>query len=168
MRQQTYTDAKWHDRLLAWIIDQLGASLCTGFILALLITFGLVELRGTPEEPVLDQSALLVKFLCFTTYHLLSTSGRWQSTPGQRLAGVHIIRTNGRTITKSLALERYLAFVMPFLPLYAGFLPEKTAGILVIWLCIFWFTPILYAREKQGMHDRICLTRVVAGKTKND
>ena len=36
--------------------------------------------------------------------------------------------------------------------------------MIVVWLNLLWFTPILYAPDRAGVHDRLCHTRVVAGK----
>lgn len=164
MNARTYSYATWHDRLLAYLIDQLGVLLVGTFATAMLVMVGIIHVAGTAEEPVIDQSATLVVFLALAAYHVISTGGRWQATPGQRVMAIHVVRVDGKRLMHAQALERFLAYVLPMMPIYTSFLPEQSAKVLVVWLTIFWFAPILFTPERMGMHDRLCRTRVVAGR----
>jgi hypothetical protein len=61
-------------------------------------------------------------------------------------------------------VERFLAYSIPGLPLYASFMDASAGMMLTFWLSLFWFFPILITLERVGMHDRLCSTRVMVGK----
>jgi len=64
------------------------------------------------------------------------------------------------------AAMRYLAFIMPLLPLYTSLLPDRSAISVSVWLCLMWFLPILVRQDRRGMHDQICNMRMMSGKVK--
>jgi uncharacterized RDD family membrane protein YckC len=111
-----------------------------------------------------DGLSLLAAFLCNLTYYTAFTGSRWQATPGKRLLNIYVIHANGRPMTHRDALERFLAYIMPSLPIYVSFLDQNAAAILVVWLSIFWFAPILFTPDRVGVHDRLCHTRVIVGR----
>jgi uncharacterized RDD family membrane protein YckC len=156
--------AKWYERCFAYLLDQVGTGLLTGVMIMLAVMLGLMKIGGTPEAPVLEQSSFVVMFLCLTAYHTIAVASNWQATPGQRLMHIHIVRTDGRKLTQAMALERFLAYILPTLPFYTSFIPQDVVPMLVVWLSVFWFMPILFTPEHTGVHDRICGTRVVKGK----
>jgi uncharacterized RDD family membrane protein YckC len=164
MKPTVLVDAKWYERLVAYVLDQLGTALLTGVGIALFAALGLIKIQGTPEAPQMDQSSFVMMFLCLTAYHTASVASSWQATPGQRLMQIHIVRMDGRRLTQLHALERFLAYILPSLPFYTSFIPADVVPPLVVWLSIFWFVPILLAPHHMGVHDRICRTRVVRGK----
>lgn len=108
--------------------------------------------------------AMLAVFLINGFYYTHFTASAWQATPGQRLLSVYVIRRDGRLITQREALVRFLAFILPTLPLYTSLIPEQIAQVMALWLIVVWFAPILFTEERIGMHDRICDMRVMAGK----
>jgi uncharacterized RDD family membrane protein YckC len=79
-------------------------------------------------------------------YFIYFPSGSWQATPGKRIVGIHLIREDGGRVTGLLALGRSLSYVISAIPLYIGF------------FMIGW------NKEKKGLHDIICHTRVIYGK----
>ena len=162
----TVTYAGRLERLFAYLIDQLGAILAAMVSTILFTALGFLKIGGTPEQPQMGGSAYIVVFLSLTAYHVITTASSWQCTPGQRIMGIRIARTDGRALTTSSALERFLAYIIPSLPIYASFLPEKLAPALVVCLNMLWFLPILTTPQRTGIHDRLCNTRVIVGRTK--
>ena len=79
-------------------------------------------------------------------YNVLFLRGTWQATPGKRLLGLHVVTTTGERLSGWRALGRYFAYILSALPLYIGF------------MMIGW------NREKMGLHDMVCDTRVIYGK----
>jgi hypothetical protein len=70
----------------------------------------------------------------------------WQATPGKRLCGIYITRADGRMINGWLAFGRISAATLSLIPLCIGF------------FMIGW------TRQKTGLHDLVCRTRVVYGR----
>ncbi|MBX9726879.1 MAG: RDD family protein [Rickettsiales bacterium] len=97
-------------------------------------------------------------------YYTYFTASRWQATPGKRLLSIYVVRTDNRALTPRDALERFLGFILPSLPIYSSIMLQQQAAMLVFWLTLFWFAPILFTPERIGFHDRLCRTRVVVGK----
>ena len=109
-------------------------------------------------------SAIIGVFLISFFYYTYFNASRWQATPGKRLLTLYIAHTDHRPLTMRDAAERFLAFILPTLPVYASFIPEQHAPILVFWLTLLWFAPILFTPERVGLHDRLCSTHVLVGK----
>ncbi|WP_432803856.1 RDD family protein [Aureimonas altamirensis] len=66
-----------------------------------------------------------------------------RATWGKQVLGLRIVRADGKPIGHGLALGRYLARTLSFLCLCIGVL---MVGV---------------TREKRGLHDMMCRTRVV-------
>ena len=145
-------------RFAAYIID--AVLLLVGSSIAA----SLFASTGADGKLILAPINVLVVFLVNMAYYTAFLSGRWQATPGARAMHIYVVRTDGRKLTQRDALERFLAYVLPSLPLYASFLPETIAPMLVIWLHIFWFAPILIQPDRIGIHDKLSATRVVEGQ----
>jgi uncharacterized RDD family membrane protein YckC len=152
------TYAGWLERIFANLIDTLIMLLPNGMIALVMSN---TDGQG---EPAVNPATLLVLFLCNVAYYTAFTSGRWQATPGQRLLGIRIIRSDGHNLNQRDALERYLAFVLPSLPLYTSLLPDTIAPTLAGMLTLFWLAPILYTANRAGIHDRLTHTRVIVGR----
>ena len=103
-------------------------------------------------------------FACNAAYYVGFTASRWQATPAKRLLGLYVIRTDGRPLSYRDATERFLAFLLPNLPMYASFIPEAVAPALTMALCLYWYVPILITPDRAGYHDQLCHTRVVVGR----
>ena len=144
-------------RIYAGRLERVFANIIDSFIL--LVPSGITV-------NILGESSLgmVVMFLCNIAYYTAFNGSRWQATPGKRLLNIYIIRLNGRKLGQLQALERYLAFTIPSLPIYLSFLNENTATTLVMLLSILWFLPIILRDDRAGLHDRLCNTRVVVGK----
>lgn len=144
-------------RIYAGRLERLFANLLDSIILLIPAALIASLLKG-------NGLAMLGTFACSLAYYTLFVSSAWQATPGKRLLGIYVARTDNHPLTQRDALERFLAFIIPSLPLYTSFIGETTAPILVFWLSIFWFAPILFTPERIGYHDRLCSTRVLIGK----
>jgi len=95
------------------------------------------------ERPLVgDAAGILIMLL----YQGVFVAGRWQATPGKRLLGLHIVRTDGERVTSAWAALRFLCYFLSLLPFGAG------------------FAMIFFSRERCALHDIICRTRVVRGR----
>jgi uncharacterized RDD family membrane protein YckC len=131
-------------RMLGFILDRLilGAiialiTMLAGFLLNL---FDINQFLGTEElaRLIMIILALVVILLIILSYHI----GFWLlagQTPGQRLMGVRIVRTNGDRVTFWPALGRFLGYFVSSI-LFLGFL---------------W---VLVDDRRQGFHDKIAGT----------
>lgn len=139
------------ERFLAYLIDVI-LLIGAGELLARLMGGGTIT--------------LLANFLFQAFYYTHFTASHWQATPGQRITGLHVVRIDRKPLRIPDALERFLVFLFPILPLYVSFIPLDIVRVLCTWLVMVWFLPILFTEQRIGMHDRICGQRVVAGKKK--
>lgn len=147
-------------RFFAHIIDRFIAGFAIMIILMLLIPVDQIEQMITANHP----SVLIVTFATYLAYYTLSTASGWQATPGKRMMGIYVIRADGKKLTQRDAFERFLAFYLPFLPVYISVFPAQVATLMIV-LVLFWFLPIFSNPERMGLHDKLCNTRVVAGRT---
>ncbi len=108
--------------------------------------------------------AVIGVFLVSLGYYTYFTASRWQATPGKRMLNLYVARTDHRPLSLRDAVERFLAFILPSLPIYSSLFQQQQAMMLVFWLTLFWFAPILLTPERIGLHDRLCRTRVLTGK----
>lgn len=79
-------------------------------------------------------------------YYIVFTGGTWQATPGKRMLGIQVIRTDGQKVGYGLAFGRMLAYVISSITVYIGF-------FMVGW-----------TDQKKALHDMICSTRVIHWK----
>ncbi len=137
------------ERFFAYLLDTLVLLLPKMFLIANLGTGGLTS---------------ILSFLFDAAYHTLCLSSGWQSTVGQRLLSVHVVRMNRKPFDTAAALERYIAYFLPSLPVYSSLFSPQIGQALTGGLVIFWFAPILFTSERTGIHDQLCNTRVVTGR----
>jgi uncharacterized RDD family membrane protein YckC len=141
-------------RLLAYIIDTLVLevfSIVIGGVLGVVLALGGVLGTVQPSENGHLPPGYVVLFwvvgLALTIgYNVYFNSGTWQATPGKRILGLHLITVGGEPVSGGLAFGRWAGYLLDGLTLYIGF------------MMIGW------TREKTGLHDLICGTRVVYGK----
>lgn len=138
--------------------DRLLANLLDTFVL--FIPAVLLAAAGGVGSPL----ALVGSFLCNVAYYTAFTSGDWQATPGKRIFNMYVMRLDGGKLTQRDALERFLGYIIPSLPLYLTRLPEGMIGTIAIYLSLAWFMPILLRPDRAGLHDILCRTRVVVGR----
>lgn len=146
MKSRTPTYAGRPERFFAYLLDTV-----------ILIAPGAIVVMLLKGQPV----AVLGVFLVSLIYYTYFTASRWQATPGKYLLNLYVARRDRTPLTLRDALERFLAFILPTLPFYASFIPEKQAPALVVWLTMLWFAPILFRADRMGLHDRLCGTMVL-------
>lgn len=105
--------------------------------------------------------AMVGVFACVTVYNVLTVASSWQATPGQYFLKMKVARLDGKPMRERDALERYLAFTLPFLPMYLSIAPIEVLSMATSWLLLAWFLPILLRPDRCGVHDVICGTVVV-------
>lgn len=147
-----------HERMFANFIDSFLLLIPSGLIASLMSRL------DTAGEVVVNPASLLFVFMLTAAYYTLFTAGKWQATPGKRVMRMKVVRVDGRPMTERDALERFIAYSLPTLPVYTSFISEGLATVLVTGLSIAWFWPILSRPDRAGIHDQICGTRVVVGR----
>ena len=115
-------------------------------MIGILVAIVGVATKTSPDQSSYQNAGAVAGVVAGLVYNIFFPGSGWQATPGKRLLGLHIIRTNGRRVGYGLALGRYFAYIPSSLILGIGF------------LMIGW------TEEKQGLHDMICGTRVVHGR----
>jgi uncharacterized RDD family membrane protein YckC len=134
-------------RLIAWTIDRLivativavvtvGADLVQGAL-------GITDLLGVEEQAALIMTGLAVvlAFLIPIVYDI----GFWLlagQTPGKRLMGLRIVRTDGQRLTSGNCVRRFIGYWLSSF-LLLGYL---------------W---VLVDNRRQGFHDKLAGTFVV-------
>lgn len=144
-----YQFAGFWIRLAAYAIDEL-LCLAAVFVVAnvvVSISAALVGFETTKAYLAGHEIVGDVIGLCIVlAYQGFFVSGAWQATPGKRICGLYVIRTDGARIDAAIAVLRYLCYFLSILPLGAGF------------AMIFW------THEHKALHDVVCATRVVHGR----
>lgn len=137
-------------RFAAYIIDavfvQAGAY-ALGMLVGLLMAQAVLISDQSMELTNVQIIAGLVGLAWALGYYLVSQASSWQATPGKRILGLRVVREDGRRVGVGLALGRYLAYIVSGIILGIGF------------LMIGW------TDQKKGLHDMICSTRVVYGRS---
>lgn len=126
-------------RLGAWIVDYV---VTTGAVLFVLVVFRTTHFVLWPHFSRAISLAETATYLGILLYHPIAVAV-WQTTIGKRLFGLYVLRTDGSRIGTGRALARFLATIVSNLILYIGYL---MIGI---------------RRDKRGLHDLICDTKVV-------
>ncbi len=140
-------------RVLAYFVDQVAIF---AIVMAVSLVIGIVvglAARGRPgpeAAAVLPVLVFVAEFVIIVAYQMISLSSRWQATPGKRLCGIYVIRTDGRKIGPGLALGRYLAMLLSAMILYVGLIM------------------VAFTNQKKGLHDIMCDTRVIYGKAQDE
>lgn len=136
-------------RLAAYVIDYVFTIALVG-VAGFIFAIAAVSLVGADRtEAFLNNNVIVVNLIVTVIalgYYGYFCGGRWQATPGKRICGIYIIRTDGKRLDAPFAILRYFAYLISSLPLLFGF------------LMIFW------TDENKALHDMILGTRVVHGK----
>jgi len=86
-------------------------------------------------------TGLILPFFYFVYFH-----GRTGQTPGKRLLKIQVVGISEEDMTFGSAFLRWVGYIISALPLFAGFA---------------W---IIFDGKKQGWHDKIARTLVIAQK----
>lgn len=114
-------------RLLAFVIDDL----IIFFTFIIFVIIGLIAVEMLPGEireipllrllgiilPALFPLGCLLAISYFTFFHLV-----WGQTIGKMIFGLHVVQTDGRTLSTGRALLRAIAYFLSAFPLGLGFL----------------------------------------------
>jgi uncharacterized RDD family membrane protein YckC len=134
-------------RAIAFLMDTIAISVTVLVVATLLQSvesfFMLFKVPAlvAPLHAVLVGATIAFSFLFPVAYPI----GFWAlvgQTPGKALLGLRIVRMDGRRMTLSAALLRYLGYWVSAIPLFLGFA---------------W---ILFDADRRGWHDRIAGTYV--------
>ncbi|HMN26805.1 MAG TPA: RDD family protein [Caldilineaceae bacterium] len=144
--------AGFASRFCAFFIDLLlinGALIIAAAVTALLLRyFNYNNLFARGEEPT-ELASLIVRLVSAVTFlitYFVYPVFFWViagQTPGKRLMGLRVIRTNGQRLTVGRAIGRAFGYWISALPLFLGF----------IW--------ILFDGHRQGWHDKVADTYVI-------
>ena len=153
---QLYFFAPLHERFLSFLIDQV--------VLYLLVA-GCVVVMQFNEEHM--GQILAVNFFIAMLYYAYFQSGKWQASPGMRVLGLRLMKIGKQNggIKPADAVLRYIALVLPSLPIYTTVIPKDFAATLVVWLGIIWYGMAVFRPDRAAMHDLLSNMRVVRGKT---
>ncbi len=135
-------------RLGAHIIDNV-LTLLLLTVAALIFSIVIVAIHGDGAEDWARANANIIgviEFVPIIAYYAYFSAGPWQATPGKRICGIYLIRTNGARLDAPFGALRYLTYFLSALPLGLGFLMP------------------LWTKERKALHDIVCGTRVVYGR----
>ncbi|QGM44951.1 RDD family protein [Methylocystis heyeri] len=136
-------------RLGAYAIDYALTVLLVGLAGAIFAIVSVSFFGADRTEAFLNENSLVVDLIGTVIalgYCGYFCGGPWQATPGKRICGIHIVRTDGKRLDAPFAILRNFGYLASSLPLFFGF------------LMIFW------TDESKALHDMILGTRVVYGK----
>lgn len=130
-------------RTIAYLVDTL-AIFVISFVIGLVVGLGSAgtggDPAGGPATNLATGLAYLLSFVYFIYFWSGSGGGR---TPGMRLFGLKVLRTDGSDLTVLQAVVRLIGMIVASLPLLIG----------LIW--------VAFDKDKQGWHDKIASTYVV-------
>lgn len=130
------------------------------------------------------------ELLIILFYYTAMQGSVWHATVGKRLLKLRVVDKSGQGVSYARALARVLVMALPMAPvlgislylMYQGVpamqeivnTPEKdiifqqflTACLLFSLLLItIWYIPMVFTRQRKGVHDMLCRTRVVRKNT---
>lgn len=138
---------------------RFAASMLDGFLL-IALTFPIAAFAGSKDLAIALSFALNISY--FTYCH----SSVAQATVGKQMLRIMVVDSRGARLSRRRALERTLAYLLPFSVQFSSLEPKLMAS-LMIWLVLAWFMPMFFTRHKNGVHDILCGTRVVEGVIKD-
>ena len=133
-----YPLASIGDRIVAYLIDRLILFLYFALVIALMVGSKAFE----------NEALLVTLLLIFIVFPMMFYSLFFEifmngQTPGKRLAGLRVIRLDGKPLGWWIAFERF-----------GGYAASFSVGLL-------GFAQILWDRNRQGLHDKACETVVI-------
>lgn len=131
-------------RLGAWIIDYIIVGVVN---LMISIPFLFLQMSAASSN---DLSGSLLYSLLSSLLNMIVTIsygtvfiGKWGATLGKMACGLKVVNPEGEKITYLRAFARVFAKAVNWLTLFVGYIM------------------VAFDEEKQGLHDRICSTRVI-------
>lgn len=150
MKKPTVIYAGRLERFFAYLLDTL-----------ILLIAAMFLIRGFGA----GGGMMLITFVGEAAYYTLFSASNWQASPGQRLLSIRVVRLDGKAIDYSAALQRFILYALPRLPMYSSLFSADTAQSLTGIFTIFWFAPILFTFDRAGMHDTLSKMRLVVGRS---
>lgn len=127
-------------RVVAYIIDTL-AIFVVGFMVGLVL--GLATAGGGDTTGATNLATGLVYLLSIVYFIYFWSGSGGGRTPGMRVLGLKVVRTDGSDLTVTQAVIRVVGIFVASLPL----------GLGLLW--------VAFDKDKQGWHDKIASTFVV-------
>ena len=106
----------------AHIIDNV-LTLLLLTVAALIFSIVIVAIHGDGAEDWARANANIIgviEFVPIIAYYAYFSAGPWQATPGKRICGIYVIRTNGARLDAPFGALRYLTYFLSALPLGSG------------------------------------------------
>jgi uncharacterized RDD family membrane protein YckC len=161
----------------------------TDFMTEFTSTFGTEEFKAVPEHiAFLTNHALFWSIIIFyfitimvgAFYHAYLNASGWQGTVGKRLLKVMITTRNDIKISVTRGILHYFLAIMPFIYLSYIFIQQARSGattyaivtssginVVLGVLFIIWLQIQIFTQRRTAIHDLICNTVSVNGKTNN-
>lgn len=150
MSQPAHSYAQIHERFLARMIDGI---ITLPFLQVVTLLFsshaGLASIAG---------------FLLGLFYYAWFSASNWQATPGKRIVGIYVVRSDGARLSLRESVAREIAALAPTFPVYVSFFEPQMGATLFVVLALLWYGRILITPDRTGLHDLICDTRVRLGR----
>jgi uncharacterized RDD family membrane protein YckC len=124
-----------------WI--RVGAEGIDAIVLSLITIVPTMVLAFQVPETTIQ----IVGFFVSMVYYTIFQASGWQATPGKRLLGLHLMTADGERVGVARSFARFWGLIL--------------SGVL---LCIGYLM-VAFTQEKTGLHDLLCNTRVVHGRT---
>jgi uncharacterized RDD family membrane protein YckC len=128
-------------RFVAKLVDSLILGLA-GFVFGLVVGFVFALTLGDGGDTAATMVVYLFGIVISCLYFVMFVGAKG-ATPGKMLLGLKVVRADGSRVSYGLALGRWFAAALNYFTLYIG------------WFLAGW------TREKCGLHDFICDTRVI-------
>lgn len=134
---------------------RFAASVLDGFIL-ITLSFPIALLVASKD------AAIALSFFLNLGYFSYCHSSLHRATVGKRILRIMVVDKQGARLSFRRAVERALAYLIPFSIQFSSLAPSLMIS-LMMWLMLAWFMPMFFTRQKLGLHDILCETRVVCG-----
>lgn len=126
-------------RLVAYIVDSVAVWVIS-FVVSMVVGLGAPGSGDPAAASLASGLAFLLSVAYFVYFWSAAGGGR---TPGMRLFGLKVVRTDGSDLTVTQALIRVVGMFVASIPL----------GVGLLW--------VAFDKDKQGWHDKIASTYVV-------
>lgn len=149
-------------RVAAYVVDSFLLSALVSIPPALLGFYDYSYTGGAYPEPISRASFVgltIFSFAMSAAYFLWFWTGGRRATPGQRVFGIQLGNAfDGRPLTMTQAIERWLATLLILLPFLA--LAIASYAVFAVWWVVLVIS-IIISPTKQGIHDRFSRSALV-------
>jgi len=143
------------------------AAICIDSVFASILTYGLLYIIGGP-----NLLQIIIGQHLFAFYFIFLWSSKYQATLGMKALNFQIADTLKNRLNLKQSLIRYIVLFIPMWPLIILTAtmenPEDAiannnvtlASLFSMIAGLIWLVPIAFTKEKTGIADLICKTRV--------